>query len=144
MLMNAQLSDFYNANVVVVVGMALDVSLVTSTCLMVLIVYLVTFKSHTLGKYRWYLLNNFLWSYALDILLTLTKVVFLYPYTGVTFTSEVFKIDSESGSVLVMLLAGMTSFTWLSIGIWMAYRLSAVSRSLLLSFSTPKMTVRRR
>ncbi|KAH7717703.1 hypothetical protein AAVH_14898 [Aphelenchoides avenae] len=57
---------------------ALDVSFVTGTVLMPIVVYVV-FHTTSTGKYRWYVLNGIVWNYAVDVSLAFWRPVNLLP-----------------------------------------------------------------
>lgn len=51
-----------------------DASFAISTCLLPLMLYLILYKSKSIGKYRWYMLNNIIWDYLYDVLVAFLKV----------------------------------------------------------------------
>lgn len=119
------LSKYYDEKVIFVVDVILDIGSVVSTLLFALTVYLVVKKSATLGKYRLYMLNGFIWSYLHGIMLTMTKLVYLFPVPGYAYNVG-FAVSDTLGRIFFVVLIGMFVNMWLSIALSTAFRLSQV------------------
>ncbi|KAH7676014.1 hypothetical protein AAVH_42078, partial [Aphelenchoides avenae] len=134
------LADYYDPQVSYVVGILLDTSLLISTMLFLLTVYLIVKKSSNLGKYRWYMLNSFVWSYGQGAAIALTKMSFLFPVTGFEYDVN-YPVGDAFGRILFVMLIGLFVNVWISIAISTAYRFSLVFTGFIYRFFNESATL---
>lgn len=94
---NLTLYDFYNPSIVSISGIIMGAAFILQLCMLPFILVVILRKSE-MGAYRWYILNEALWSTILCFTLALISPVFL----GVKF---VVVINSPIAN-------------WFDIGIW--------------------------
>lgn len=119
-----------------------DAMLVMSTVLLPLLVYLIlcqvhhtdtdiwtqrlSFQSKSIGKYKWYLLNNVVHSYLYDANISLLKPVMLAPVLGGYFDTFI-EFDGAMSYKLVRLIVFLMVNMMQSIVMALLYRYAQVS-----------------
>ncbi|KAH7684686.1 hypothetical protein AAVH_40806, partial [Aphelenchoides avenae] len=76
-----RLSRFVSPTEVHLLSVWLDATVVASTVLMPIMLFLI-YRAKSMGKYRWYILNSILWDYAYDVTLAVLKPTLFLPVLG--------------------------------------------------------------